>query len=339
MKKILILIVVIILVLSSYFIYQQKQSNFSDQFNNKTEQKIPAKTFESLNYSFSLSYPDSWQTFSQYDEIEPKINFYDSQTLQETNKLPLNHFMNETNVSVFPLGIPTEGLFGQTLSIEEANLNFPYELSPNSRVYILENGQPFAAYLIPVNHPENWKDYGFIWVRSKVDNLAVKCQRGTEEIAFENCDPLTQGDEIIWQGNVNPEKWQEALSVIESFKFTEEIPTENSKQEIILQTPKEKEIIQSPLSITGKIKGPWLFEATAPVILVDWDGRIIAESYIEAQDNWMTEDYVSFSSELKFEEPDDIGDFSNRGTLIFQKANPSGLAENDDAFEMEIRFR
>jgi hypothetical protein len=31
-------------------------------------------------------------------------------------------------------------------------------------------------------------------------------------------------------------------------------------------------------------------------------------------------------------------DFGEAGTLILRKANPSGLPENDDAFEVGIRF-
>jgi hypothetical protein len=53
----------------------------------------------------------------------------------------------------------------------------------------------------------------------------------------------------------------------------------------------------------------------------------------------MTTDYVPFKATLTFTEPEDIGDFSNRGSLILKKDNPSGLPEHDDAFEYTVFFR
>lgn len=116
-----------------------------------------------------------------------------------------------------------------------------------------------------------------------------------------------------------------------------EEPEEHS--DIKISSPKPGQVISSPLIITGEAKGFWLFEATAPVVLTDWDGKIIAESYISAEGEWMTESFVPVSGTLEFETPEDIGDFSDWGSIIFQKSNPSGLPENDDAYEFRVRFR
>lgn len=109
---------------------------------------------------------------------------------------------------------------------------------------------------------------------------------------------------------------------------------------IIIDTPEPGSTITSPLEITGEARGPWFFEASAPVMLVDWDGRIIAESYIEAEESWMTEDFVPFSGTIEFESPYTAGAaaFQARGTLIMQKANPSDLPENDDALEIPVMY-
>ena len=117
----------------------------------------------------------------------------------------------------------------------------------------------------------------------------------------------------------------------------------NASEDLIMVTsPALNEKISSPLAISGKARGPWYFEATAPVLLVDWDGRIIAESYITAQDNslielgtgWMTEDFVPFTGTLEFPVPS----LYPRGALIFRNSNPSGLPENDRAVDIPIRF-
>jgi hypothetical protein len=105
-------------------------------------------------------------------------------------------------------------------------------------------------------------------------------------------------------------------------------------QVIILESPQEGDIIDSPLTITGQARGQWYFEANFPVVLTNWDGLIIAEGYAVAQDDWMTEEFVPFVAELEFDKPD----YGERGSLILQKANPSGLPEHDDALEITVFF-
>lgn len=104
---------------------------------------------------------------------------------------------------------------------------------------------------------------------------------------------------------------------------------------LILEEPQESQAVSSPLSITGMAKGEWFFEATFPVVLTDWDGLIIAEGYATADGDWMSEEFVRFTSELTFTTDTAV---SNRGSLILQKANPSGLPENDDAYEITVFF-
>ena len=93
-------------------------------------------------------------------------------------------------------------------------------------------------------------------------------------------------------------------------------------------------IIKSPLTITGEARGYWYFEASFPVVLVDWDGKIIAEGIATAQDEWMTEDFVPFEATLEFTKPS----YGENGALILQKDNPSDLPELDDALEIPIKF-
>lgn len=108
---------------------------------------------------------------------------------------------------------------------------------------------------------------------------------------------------------------------------------------IRVTTPHPGKAITSPLVVEGEARGFWFFEASFPLVLTDWDGKIIAQGYATALDEWMTEEYVPFRGVLEFEEPKSIGDFSNRGTLILKKDNPSGLPEHDDALEMTIYFK
>jgi len=106
---------------------------------------------------------------------------------------------------------------------------------------------------------------------------------------------------------------------------------------IKLETPGPSSEISNPLIIQGQARGGWFFEGSFPVVLVDWDGRIIAEAIAQSQGEWMTKDFVPFKANLIFSKPDTT--VSNRGALILRKDNPSGLPQNDDALEVPIFFK
>jgi hypothetical protein len=113
------------------------------------------------------------------------------------------------------------------------------------------------------------------------------------------------------------------------------IPQNPSHPLLQLDQPHDGQTISSPLTISGKARGEWFFEATFPVVLTNWDGLIIAEGFATAQGDWMTQDFVPFTAELSFVSDTTV---SNRGSLILQKANPSGLPEHDDAYEITVLF-
>lgn len=106
---------------------------------------------------------------------------------------------------------------------------------------------------------------------------------------------------------------------------------------IRVTSPLPNATVSSPLTITGQARGTWYFEASFPVVLVDWDGRIIAQGIAQAKDNWMTTEFVPFEAILTFAA--DPNAYSNRGALILQKDNPSGLPEYDDALEIPVLIK
>ena len=119
--------------------------------------------------------------------------------------------------------------------------------------------------------------------------------------------------------------------------FVESIDNTMEKQDLIrLNSPRPNDTVTSPIQISGVARGNWYFEATFPVILTDWDGRIIAEGYAIADGEWMTTEFVPFTATLTYNYADIAGGYSNRGILILKKDNPSGLPEHDDALEIPI---
>ncbi len=111
------------------------------------------------------------------------------------------------------------------------------------------------------------------------------------------------------------------------------------KDLIKIETPTVGAEITDPIKISGEARGTWYFEASFPIYIVDWDGKIIGQGIATAQSEWMTENYVPFTAEINFKTSEISDNYSNRGAIIFKKDNPSGLPEFDDAYEMPILFK
>ncbi len=105
---------------------------------------------------------------------------------------------------------------------------------------------------------------------------------------------------------------------------------------IVLREPRAMSLVSSPITIVGEARGTWFFEASFPIVIVDWDGRIIGEGHATADGEWMTPDFVPFTATVTFDLPADTP--YRRGAIILKKDNPSGLPEHDDALEIPINF-
>jgi hypothetical protein len=139
----------------------------------------------------------------------------------------------------------------------------------------------------------------------------------------------------ILKGKINNQ-----APVLEEVARSEEYPIEQfftsiKGVKIFVDTPKDGNVISSPLTIKGMAPGSWFFEASAPVVVTNWDGLIIGESYITAKGDWMTTDYVPFEGTIEFTNTE-YGDY---GFLILKKDNPSGEPQFDDAVEYKIMFK
>lgn len=315
-------------------------SFIQDQNKQPKEPKTPDtsnwQTFESENYNFKLKYPSDWNMAKDLDDpLAPKFSFYiKPQGVPVT--APFDHFANITHVSVYPEGIPTEGLLGENRSLVSG---YEGNFKDTSKTYVLEDGTSFASYIQFQDNPRSWNDSGFAWNRLRVKNLEEKCLRDGEVITDEQCRVLGGNDQIVRTGSVNEDIWQIEQAIINSIELTQ--ASGQPKDQVILENPEPKSVISSPLTVKGEAPGTWFFEAEFPVVLTDWDGKIIAETSARTQEDWMTEEMISFEAELEFEKPykeDDVQDFMKRGNLILQKANPSGLPKNDKAKEIVIFF-
>jgi hypothetical protein len=166
-----------------------------------------------------------------------------------------------------------------------------------------------------------------------------------------NAPVVTSFEECVAAGYPVQESYPRRCTTPEGQAFTEEVVetwvTTKGNADIIRNVSvREGETISSPLTITGEARGMWFFEASFPVVLTNWDGLIIAEVPAEAvldpnnpDSTWMTEEYVPFSATITFTTPTPGDPAVNRGSLILQKSNASGLPEHDDAYELQVVFQ
>lgn len=110
-------------------------------------------------------------------------------------------------------------------------------------------------------------------------------------------------------------------------------PCSPNNPRVIINQPKSGQSVASPLEISGQARGTWFFEGSFPVKLLDKDRRQIAVVSVQAQGEWMTENWVEFGGTLSF-----VNSEAQDGWLVFQKDNPSGLAELDEQVEIPVKI-
>ncbi len=103
--------------------------------------------------------------------------------------------------------------------------------------------------------------------------------------------------------------------------------------EIEVDAPLVGDSVLPSFLISGRARGNWYFEASFPIDVVADDGRVLATAVAQAQDEWMTEEFVPFSARIVFDPL-----FYSSGKIVFRKDNPSGDSQFDKSYELPIVF-
>ena len=144
---------------------------------------------------------------------------------------------------------------------------------------------------------------------------------------------ILSGSKTASPGAVFGSDYRESLSVSRLVRLW---PQGNCRGDfILLESPLPGAAVSSPLTIKGQARGAWFFEGDFPVILLNSQGKKIAESYATAKGEWMTQDFVEFEGSISF----NSGISGRRGTLVLKKDNPTGLAQFDDKLEIPVSFK
>lgn len=103
---------------------------------------------------------------------------------------------------------------------------------------------------------------------------------------------------------------------------------------IDVESPASGTKISSPLTVKGKAKGYWYHEGMFTIKLYDTaTDSLLAKTTAEADGKWMTEQFVPFEATLTFKARG-----NQRGRLVFERANPSGLPQNEQSYSVPVIF-
>jgi len=119
-------------------------------------------------------------------------------------------------------------------------------------------------------------------------------------------------------------------------KNSEELRSGNRddlSDEIIVENIEDNQIINSPLTIEGRARGDWFTEGEMPFRLVSQGGLVLKEGSIFAEENWMTNDFVDFSSEIEFN-----AENIEKGTIYFTQTNPLGGDKDNKELKIPVNF-
>ncbi len=106
-----------------------------------------------------------------------------------------------------------------------------------------------------------------------------------------------------------------------------------TQDEVVVGYPKSGDLFRSGDKVAGRARGPWYFEASAPVKVAGPNGESLGGGYVTAQGEWMTTDFVSFEGTINFDKG------SNKsGYLIFMNDNPSGEESRLKYFVVPVKF-
>ena len=124
------------------------------------------------------------------------------------------------------------------------------------------------------------------------------------------------------------------LTACTSVKDDTSMPgADDSELEVIIEQPGEDEVVTAPFAISGKARGYWFSEGQITVKVTDMDGETLFTGDFESSE-WMTEDFVPFEVLVTSLDTEGL----SSGMIVVEKANPSGLPENDDSFKQSISF-
>ncbi|MCW9707028.1 Gmad2 immunoglobulin-like domain-containing protein [Fodinibius salsisoli] len=298
------------------------------------------ETYSNATYNLRLEIPTSWVVVEQSDLKvgDFAINIFSKNTEPE-GQLPINVHAEPQHsyITIWPKGIGTELPNSQYTSFTKANnapsLSFEVDTT-KSKILHLADGTPWAYFIVPQAPPANWSKNGFIFAQIRMTNSKTLCydEQVDQQKSMEECDFL-EGDKVVRKGTLNNHDAEIIHHMLGNLTLEEIGEKETARDMIEVKKPLPNMDVTSPLTVIGKAKGYWYFEGSFTIKLYDAHNNLLAETAAQAKEDWMTEQFVPFEATLTYDAPDD-----QRGRLVFERANPSGKAENAQMYSIPVIF-
>lgn len=167
--------------------------------------------------------------------------------------------------------------------------------------------------------------------------VSLAAGMGKADQVFTIGEPITTEAETVTLTAVTPAKNSKVQIADSDYRFTFKILKNalsyaNASADLItVSLPYPGAVTGRDFSVKGQARGPWYFEASFPVKVLDKDGNVLASVPAQAEGDWMTTDFVSFTAALSVP-----ASYSGPATLVLQKDNPSGDPSKDASLSFPI---
>jgi hypothetical protein len=172
--------------------------------------------YQHEQFNFEVRVPPGWEVREYPDHLlAPVFNIVPEDAPDEG---PLDHFTERTHVSIYPTGMPTEGLAGESVP---SALTFREDVR-SAEDYILTDGRPWATVATFNQYPPSWSQSGFVFSHVVIEDMEVRCLREGEEVSVGVCDPLGMGDTVVRSGRIDTRMRATQEAILSTFGFVDQ---------------------------------------------------------------------------------------------------------------------
>lgn len=296
------------------------------------------REYKSVEYDVSFRYPERWELVVSTDPRTPYVRVmapHESGSSDETNSIDTTVSAPYAQVTIFPKGIPLsfQTAVPTSYSLFEQSVRMQ---ARRSSIFTLEDGTRFAELYRYETMPVSWSPSGFVWGQSDVRGIESHCNGDVSVVssAGSRCD-LLFGDTVVYSGYVRSYDMELVDAIVSSIRFYGNVQSELGSTTVAhITTPVADAYVRNPLRVRGVAPSSWFFEDEIPIRLLDGSGVVIVETSAHVDEEYEpSSDSIPFSAVVQFLKPD-----TRSGTLIVEKANPSGAPQLSEQVRIPVLF-
>jgi hypothetical protein len=192
----LILIVVAFFFLFvGFYLLKDKNLDNPNKIPNSIEEVVWNK-FESKKYNFNLNYPEHFELYEGNLNGDPAFNIYFRIYDKE---LPLSYTSNQSQFSIYPLGL---AFGGANLTYIESEFKNENNLEFKTKEFKTLQGETWGVMYVPKDTPKGWNETGFIWISSRIKKMEFECLSNGVKKDSALCN-IYEGDQAFKKGEID----------------------------------------------------------------------------------------------------------------------------------------